>query len=201
MTPFTEGILQLSPRADSLLRRGANLTSQFGEDGLIEASLDLFGVANRWCFEVGAADGLFYSNTHRLRLEGWSAVLIEADAGHYDNLRKLASPTVWTVPEKINTRSLDRILKECGAPRDIDLGVIDIDGQEWWIWNELRDFRPRLMLIEFDYKSEDKGIVIPACDGTGQASYEAMIQLGMDLGYEPLAKTLCNLLFADKAIL
>lgn len=201
MTPYLEGIEILSPRAGFLDRSGANFTSQFGEDGLIGAAIAHLGIANQWCFEVGAADGVFLSNTKRLRDDGWQAVLIEADDEHYQKLRQLASEEVRTVHRKIDRFSLDAILAGAGAPENLDLAVIDIDGQDWWIWNGLADFRPRLMLIEFDYKSEDKGVFIPGEGCPGQASYEAILQLGAALEYEALAKTRCNLLFADRAIL
>lgn len=198
MTPFNEGVEILSPRAGFLAGCGANFTSQFGEDGLIAACLDHFGTVNRWCFEVGAHDGRFFSNTMRLRDEGWNAVLIEAEAENYEKLRELRTERVRTIPKRIGPRSLDEILKEQGAPKNIDLGVIDIDGQDYWIWDGLREFRPRLMLIEFDYGSEGKGDWIPEQNGKGQASYRAILSLGDSLRYEALAATRCNLLFSDR---
>lgn len=197
MIPFLEGVEILSPRAGFLAGRAANYTSQFGEDGLIEASIEEFGAVNRWCFEVGAADGLFFSNTARLRERRWSTILIEGDAERYEKLRELQNEHVWTVPKRIGPKSLDQILAACGAPEYLDFGVIDIDGQDWWIWDGLRDFRPRLMLVEFAYGSESMAAEVPGLDGDGQASYEAILKLGRDKGYEALAKTHCNLLFAE----
>ena len=201
MIPFNDGIEVLSPRAGTLAGRGANFTSQFGEDGLIAAALEEFGAANKWCFEVGANDGVFYSNTARLRDEGWSCVLIEAEAEHFDKLRTLNGERVFTIPKRINKDSLNEILKDCGAPRNLDLGVIDIDGQDYWIWDGLKAFRPRLMLIEFDYRSDDKPDWFPALNEPGQATRKAIERLGRDKGYELLARTHVNLLFADSGIL
>jgi hypothetical protein len=122
-------------------------------------------------------------------------VLIEAEAEHYEKLRLLASEKVFTVPRRIAHNSLDGILRNCGAPADMDLGVIDIDGMDYWAWHGLRDFRPRLMLVEFAYRSEDEPEFVPVNEG--QANYKAILRLGIEFGYEPLAKTQCNLLFAS----
>lgn len=195
MVPFTEGNVILSPLAGFLTGRGANYTSQFGEDGLIEACLEEYRAYNEWCFEVGAADGLFFSNTARLREKGWNTVLIEGDAEKYAELQRLESDSVHTIPKRIGPRSLDQILKQCGAPVNLDFGVIDIDGQDWWAWEGMREFRPRLMLVEFEYGSEEKEPFIPDCDGIGQASYKAILELGGAKRYIPLAKTHCNILF------
>jgi hypothetical protein len=201
MQPYTDGNKILSPRAGFLAGKGANYTSQFGEDGLIASALAVLGTANRWCFEVGAHDGIFFSNTARLRESGWRTILIEADAEQFEKLRRFKSETVWTIPKKIGPRSLDQILKTCESPADLDFGVIDIDGQDWWAWDGMREHRPRLMLVEFQYASEDQPPFIPECDGLGQANYQAILELGAAKEYEPLAKTNCNILFAAKEIL
>lgn len=201
MVPVTDGIEVFHPAASFLAGRGANFSSQFGEDGLVEACLERFGVSNQWCFEVGAADGLFFSNTLRLRDKGWHAVLIEGDAELYDKLRTLQSERVHTVAKRITSRSLDQILSQCGAPTDLDFGVIDIDGQDYWAWDGLRQFRPKLMLVEFAYTSEKQGEFVPELDGAGQAFYQSILRLGSEKQYTALAKTHCNILFVDSGIM
>ena len=58
----------------------SNVTSQFGEDGMIAKIFDLIGVKNRWWVEFGAWDGKYLSNTWDLiNNKGWSAVLAEGD--------------------------------------------------------------------------------------------------------------------------
>lgn len=179
--------------------RQRNDTSQFGEDGLIEAVFDRIGTTNQWCFEVGAADGLFFSNTKRLRDAGWSAVLIEADPLKANECRKFENQRVQVVQQKIGANSLDHILDGCAAPIRLDLGVIDIDGQDYWAWNGLKSYRPRVMLVEFMYLNENfqDAEFIPPLNGEGQAGLDAIMKLGIEKGYTPVARTYCNLLFVD----
>ena len=59
--------LILDKSAEALQGKGINITSQFGEDGFISAALKHIGITNRWCFEVGAGDGKWLSNTWSLR--------------------------------------------------------------------------------------------------------------------------------------
>lgn len=210
MIPYTAGFRVIDPRGEFLAGRGANETSQFGEDGLIEAALQRFGAANQWCFEVGASDGVYLSNTFRLRKSGWRALLIEEDEKSYDELRRFSGPLVRTVHQRIGSDSLDGLLEASGAPRDIDFGVIDIDGQDYWIWNGLRRHRPRLQLVEFHFwtdrsngtdLSESLRDCVPELNGEGQATFQAILRLGKEKGYVPLAKTTCNVLFAAEEIL
>lgn len=192
----------LDGRASWLAGRQRNDTSQFGEDGLIEAALERIGETNRWCFEVGAADGLFFSNTKRLRDEGWNAVLIEGNDTYAEDCRKsFANDRVMVVHERINSESLDAILARCGSPDDPDLGVIDIDGQDYWVWKRLLH-RPRIALVEFMYENENmtNPHFVPEEGGEGQAGLEAIISLGISKRYIPLAHTFCNVLFVDEAV-
>jgi hypothetical protein len=180
--------------------RQRNDTSQFGEDGLIEAVFARIGHTTRWCFEVGAADGLFFSNTKRLRDLGWHAILIEGDGRLAQECRNFENDRVQVVHERIDSGSLDAILARCGSPRP-DLGVIDIDGQDYWAWKGLVT-RPRVMLVEFMYVNENMTdpTFIPAEGEPGQAGLEAIIGLGVEKGYMPLATTYCNVLFVDKDV-
>jgi len=193
----------LDRRGEWLLGTQRNDTSQFGEDGLIEAVLKRIGETNRWCLEVGAADGLFYSNTKRLRDAGWYAVLIEADPLSAGKCRQFESPRVQVHQEKVKPESLDNILAGGGAPIRLDLGIIDVDGQDYWIWDGLKSFRPRVMLVEFMYVNDSFSDpeFVPELNGPGQAGLDAIVELGRRKGYTPLVATFCNALFVDTSCL
>lgn len=179
--------------------RARNDTSQFGEDGLIEAALARLGEKNRWCFEVGAADGLMFSNTKRLRDAGWCAVLIEGDPTSFDKCRKFETLRVQVVQERITPNSLDNILNGRGAPIRLDLGVIDIDGQDFWAFHDMT-FRPRVMLVEF---ARVERPIIPPRGGhanEGQAGLLHIEALARVKGYVPLCATHVNLLMVREDV-
>ncbi len=193
--------------AAGLVGTERSVHSQYGEDGLIEATLAQIGAVNRWCFEVGASDGITYSNVRLLIDGGWKSVLIESSADQHEKLATLAIETggrVQAIHEHIDDDSLDRILAACGAPLDLDLGVIDIDGRDYWIWEGMKEYRPRLMLIEFAIR--DNSEFIPPRLGRQwdhprhQAGRRAMLMLGDAKGYNAIAETHINLLFCRKDI-
>lgn len=188
----------LDASAEWLAGQQRNDTSQFGEDGLIQAVLTKIGEKHRWCFEVGAGDGLFLSNTKRLRDAGWNAVLIEADGRLATECKRFENDRVRVVHERISSGSLDAILARCGSPKNPDLGVIDIDGQDYWAWKSMT-FQPRVMLVEFGYWNKPE--VIPpegSTDAQLAASFEAIVGLGREKGYTPIVRTYCNVLFVDR---
>jgi hypothetical protein len=195
-------MLELLDNTCSFLNdRSSDVTSQFGEDGLVAALFEHIGIVNHWCFEVGAGDGVFLSNTQQWIRQGWHAVLIEANEGKYAELEKLASNNVHTIHEAITPRSLDRILAEVGAPVDMDFGVIDIDRDDFWAWAGMQDYRPRVMLVETATHSR-MGVVPSPKDPHGhrQAGTDTIRLLGEAKGYRALARTHCNMLFCREDI-
>lgn len=178
-----------------------NIYSQYGEDGILETIFKLIGASNRWCFEAGAADGIFFSNTRSLVEQGWKAILVENDPDAFQRLLKNATPNCICENVKLEPQgqnSLDGILRRNNAPKDIDLVVIDIDGQDWHIWNALLEYKPRVVVIEYarlgDAARYGGDEFIPTIGGKGQAGCAAIIRLACGKGYAPIVQTECNII-------
>jgi hypothetical protein len=133
-----------------------NITSQFGEDGLVEEIFIRIGIESRICVEFGAWDGKYLSNTWNLWHEkGWKAILIEGD----EDKAKLLRNNVAAFPEVIVHRayisdegenSLDQVLHYLHVPKTIDLISIDVDGNEYHILDAIKAYKPRLIIVEFN---------------------------------------------------
>ena len=185
-----------------LAERSANTYSQNGEDGILEAIFERIGTANQWCCECGAADGVFFSNTKKLIDADWNALLIEADEKQF---KKLEALYPFDKARLFNTRvtpngdnSLDRLLSVARAPLDLDLLVIDVDGQDYWLFNSLVRYRPRVVVVEYDPNAEPD--FVPPLDGQGQAGLQAVIKLGIGKRYYPVCATWCNVIFVQQEL-
>ena len=190
---MVQGSINYTPVVEWLTGKGSNVYTQFGEDGLIAACLDRVGTTNRHCFEIGAADGRFYSNTLKWREQGWHAVLIESCA---DQFRKLKTE-FGESSECIHclATDLDAVLRTTKLDKRPDLGIIDIDGQDYWLWHDLVEYRPRVMLVEiFTGLPETPA---PKRGGAGQSGLDAIKTLGESKGYQLVATTYCNAVFLD----
>src|SRR5579863_8320566 len=115
--------------------------SQNGEDGVFERVFDLIGTETRTCCEFGAWDGVHLSNTRKLLIAGWSGLLIEADPERFRRLRDNYSGNerVKCVCQLIRgADELDRALSQSGFLAPLDLLVIDIDGLDYYIFEQLK---------------------------------------------------------------
>lgn len=173
--------------------KALNVYTQFGEDGLIAATLQRIGETNRQCFEIGAHDGRFFSNTLRLRQAGWRACLIESNQEQFKKLQSEFGKDSTCIHSLCT--DLNAPLREADFARKCDFGVIDIDGQDFWLWEDLTEFQPRVMLVEIS----TRGTVEPPPErgGEGQAGLDAIKSLGESKGYTLVAETFCNALFVD----
>ena len=169
--------------------------AQFGEDLLIQEQLERIGVTNQFCFEVGAHNGEFASNTLMFRNEGWTALLAESHPEHFAKLEAVYGASAICVHELVT--DMDDLLARHDAPQQPDFGVIDIDGDDYWLWHNMERFRPRIMLIEFSPYKNAPGYdpAAPKPPGTGQTARQPTIDLGKEKGYQLAGETFCNLLF------
>lgn len=184
-----------------------NVNSQAGEDGIVEYLCEKCGVKHKWCVEFGAWNGKHLSNTRRLIVEKkWSGVLIEGDQERFKELQANYSdrPDVSTIcafvsHESGSANSIDAILSRTQIPCDFDLLSIDIDGNDYYIWESMVSYSPSIVIIEanssYDY-FVDK--INPPDTGGGSTAF-ALVELGRRKGYELVAHT-GNCIFVRKEL-
>jgi hypothetical protein len=184
------------------------VTSQHGEDGIIEKIFEVIGTRNNWCVEFGAWDGVTHSNTYNLIANhGWSSLQIEAKPERFSRLVKThahhpnAICSNAFVGFDARADSLEFHLRRARAPLDIDLAVIDIDGNEWHIWHSMARYRPRLLVIAFNAMIpndvdfvQDKDLKV-----NHGSSLRALIELGKRRNYQLVCAHRGNAFFVDAA--
>lgn len=173
-----------------------NVYSQCGQDGVVAKAFEILGIYTGYCVEFGAWDGVYLSNSRRwLETPRFGGCLIEADGGRFQQLTNLyrARQDITTVNSMVDIQgenSLDNILARAGAPVDLDFLSIDIDSDDYHVWNSLQVFKPKLVLIEtnpyipfyVEYVQKPQLGRFPS-----GASVVSMYKLGVIKGYRPIA--------------
>lgn len=190
-----------------LLDYAKNIYSQKGEDGIIEKIIEVIGEKKDWCVEFGAWDGRFLSNTHNLMQKGWSGVFIEGSKKRYEDLlNTYAGNTnahcVCAFVDFEGENRLDSILSRTNIPKNFGVLSIDIDGNDYHIWDSLHKYDPRVVVIEFNPSIPlDVPFVQPKNMSVNQGSgLLALVILGKKKGYELICTTTHNAFFVKKEL-
>ncbi|MCX6718088.1 MAG: hypothetical protein NTY81_00590 [Candidatus Staskawiczbacteria bacterium] len=183
-----------------------NVYSQNGEDGILEKIFEIIKSDNKQCVEFGALDGKFLSNTYNLiENKGWSGALIESDEKEYEKLTETYSvkPQNICLNRKVNFEgedTLDNILKNTPTDKNFDLLSIDIDGNDYHIWDSLKTYSPKVVVIEFNstiptdiYFVQERNLEV-----NQGSSLFALSKLARKKGYELVAATLWNGFFVKR---
>lgn len=160
--------IQLTLRYRELLRAHAPLPafadvefrnySQNGEDGILLYVFSLVGTTDRRCVELCAGDGRQCNTANLIIHHHFQGLLVDGDernvktarsfyAGHPDTFAFFA-PTVtqaWITRESVNG-----LLRDHGFTGEIDLLSLDIDGNDYHVWEALDVVSPRVVILEYD---------------------------------------------------
>jgi hypothetical protein len=169
--------------------------SQNGEDGIIEEIFKRIGTTNKYFVEFGVEDGK-ESNTHNLFYSGWQGLWIEANEVAVELIKKnfskqISSNQLSLLNSFITRENIESLLSNANVPKELDLLSIDIDGNDYYVWQVLKDFKPRLVIIEYnamfrpavEYKVEYDANAIWDGGKTFGSSLQTLYNLGLEKGY------------------
>lgn len=190
------------PYNKNLNKFAYNINSQHGEDGIIKAIFEKIGTTTKFAVEFGGWDGIYLSNIRNLIIENdFGGLFIEGDSEKASLLKKnyIDYPQVSCIENYVGLKenNLDDILLENNVPENIDLMSIDIDGYDYHVWDALRKYRPRIIVIEYNPSIPNEIVLInPYSEDifTG-SSAAALVELGRKKGYSLIAVTQTNLIF------
>ena len=140
----------------SLIPFGHKVYSQNEEDGMIREIFKRIGTTTRTFVEFGCGDGL-QNNTLALLFDGWKGLWIEASPKLAKkiciHLPKTIRAGVLTVLNAFVTRdNINQLISSAIHQSEIDLLSIDIDGNDFHVFDAIRCVEPRAVVIEYNAK-------------------------------------------------
>jgi hypothetical protein len=183
---------------------GFKAYSQNEEDGIIQEIFRRIGTTNKRFVEMGCADGL-ENNTTYLLLSGWSGLWFDGNEAHIVDVEKrfqpfLSSGTLRARAARVDAENVNALLAD--VPDEIDLFSLDIDGNDFWVWQNIERLKPRVAVIEYNGTFRPPIAAVAPYDPKFQwdftgyfgASLKALELLGRQKGYSLVG---CNLTAAN----
>ncbi|MEP6819392.1 MAG: hypothetical protein ABJA18_07640 [bacterium] len=107
----------------------------------------------RTVVDIGAGNGVRWSNSYALLLAGWKALGIEADPQKHALLAKVYSkfPQAQVSNSLADPSNIRSLLKDCDVEENFGVLCLDIDGNDYWVLDAvLSNFRPGLVVTEIN---------------------------------------------------
>jgi hypothetical protein len=161
-------LCKLNGQLPDVRTTGFKVFSQFEEDGILLYLFSLIGEGGKTFIEIGANDGI-NSNCSNLAIHfGWSGLFFEGEARMIARGRKFYSkiptpfhPKPTFVQAVVRRENVDQLIAENGLGGDIELLSIDIDGNDYWVWDAITVVRPKVVVIESQTAFSTRNIVVP----------------------------------------
>jgi len=138
-----------------LARTEFKVFSQFGDDGIIQYILQRLDLpASERRFVEFGVENYTEANTRFLLLNNnWSGLIMDGSEDYMSSVRK--DDIYWrhdlTVLARFITReNINALLEETGFQGRIGLLSIDIDGNDYWVWEALTAVDPAVVIVEFN---------------------------------------------------
>ncbi len=176
--------------------------SQNGEDGILLYLFSLLGTTNKRSVELGAGNGTSCNTANLIINHGWTALLVDGSEAEVEEGRRFYSEHpdttghppafvhAWLTKENVN-----EVVGGAGFRGEVDLLSLDIDGNDYWVWDALDCISPRVVVLEYrTVWGAERAVTVPyRPDFVGEhvaggfdyagASLPAFVKLGKRKGY------------------
>ncbi|MBC2770601.1 hypothetical protein [Pusillimonas minor] len=186
--------------------------SQWGEDGIVAWLVEQLEGIPRSFVEFGVEDYQESNTRYLLQSRNWRGLVIDGSSENVAEIRR--QDFCWrheltTVCAFIDRDNINALIGNNGFKGDIGLLSVDIDGNDYWVWQAIDVISPAIVVCEYNavlgdrlaltvpYKSDfRRSVAHHSCLYFG-ASIRAMIQLGEQKRYTFVGTTStgCNAFF------
>jgi hypothetical protein len=129
------------------------VTSQWGEDGIIQFLISNIQTPNKIFVEFGVENYSEANTRFLLQNDYWSGLVID---GSEKGIQKIKEGDLYwrynlkAHREFITKDNIDSIITSNGIRGDIGLLSVDIDGNDYWVWEAITSIQPRLVICEYN---------------------------------------------------
>jgi hypothetical protein len=147
---------------------GYRVFSQFEEDGMLLFIFSVIGMENKVFVEIGSDDGVNSNSANLYFNFGWRGLFIDANSKSVKRgkkfFKKYPHPYFYNpefVCAKVNRENINKLIEDAGLCSEVGLLSIDIDGNDYWIWDAIKVIEARVVIIETHNEFGLKNIVVP----------------------------------------
>lgn len=144
--------LQSLPAAD-LHGSEFRVFSQWGEDGILQHLLRHVVVSRRIFVEFGVENYTEANTRYLLINDNWAGLVLDGSADNVNFIKK--DETYWRYNLKaecafITKDNINDLISGNGISGEIGLLSVDIDGNDYWVWEAIDVVTPSIVVVEYN---------------------------------------------------
>jgi len=140
---------------DNIQEAEFKVFSQFGDDGIIQYLVNRVEIpAGRRRFIEFGVENYRESNTRFLLLNNnWSGLILDGSA---DNINSIKNDQIYwkheltAVHSFIDRDNINELIAANGFAGEVGILSIDIDGNDYWIWETIDVVKPAIVIVEYN---------------------------------------------------
>jgi hypothetical protein len=147
---------------------GFRVFSQFEEDGKLLFIFSIIKMTNKSFVEIGSDDGVNSNSANLYFNFGWHGLFIDGNPGSIKRgvrfFNKYPHPWFYKpkfICSKVNRENVNELIEGAGYKGEIGLLSIDIDGNDYWVWDAINVVDPQVVIIETHNEFGLNNIVVP----------------------------------------
>lgn len=127
--------------------------SQWGEDGIIDYLTSVIPILNRSFVEFGVETYVEANTLFLLKHRNWCGLVID---GSQENIQSIVrGSTYWkydlqAICSFITRDNINQLILDSGLKGDVGILSVDIDGNDYWIWQAIECISPRIVIAEYN---------------------------------------------------
>lgn len=138
---------------DTLADVEFSIFSQWGEDGIIEWLIQRLPAIPQTFIEFGVSNYIESNTRFLLANRNWSGLILD---GSEENIKEVMNdPIYWrhdiaARAAFVTCKNINALIAEAGLSGNVGLLSIDIDGMDYWVWREIENVRPWIVIVEYN---------------------------------------------------
>lgn len=130
------------------------ITSQVGDDGIIQFLVSNLEIENKTFVEFGV-ENYTESNTRFLLMkDNWTGLVIDGSSANIKSIKKdtrlYSMYDLRAVCAFITKDNINSLIENSGISGEIGLLSIDIDGNDYWVWQSISVINPIIVIVEYN---------------------------------------------------
>lgn len=186
--------------------------SQWGEDGIIDWLVSRVPDISQTFIEFGIEDYRESNTRLLLQLRNWRGLVMDGSADHIRDIRSQDINWRYGLTAKcafIDRDNINQLIEASGMVGQVGLLSVDIDGNDYWVWQSINVVSPAIVVAEYNavlgdihaltvpYRADFQRTQAHHSNLYFGASLPALILLGKQKGYTFVGTTStgCNAFF------